>query len=57
MLELAEAHGIVVYFKPCFLNQDEAAELRKNLKEDLETLDKEDCIKYINTNSTTGQLS
>lgn len=41
MLELAEAHGIVVYLKTLFLSEDEAAELRKNLKEDLEALDKE----------------
>lgn len=51
MLELAEAHGIVVYLKTSFLDQDEAAEHRKNLKEDLAALDKEMCKEYYNTST------
>jgi hypothetical protein len=56
MLELAEAHGIIVYLKTTFLDEDEAAEHRKNLKEDLAALDKELCQEYIN-NSTTDETS
>jgi len=56
MLELAEAHGIIVYLNTCFLDEDEAAEHRKNLREDLEALDKELCQEYIN-NSTTETSS
>jgi len=56
MLELAEAHGIVVYLKTSFLDEDEAAEHRKNLREDLAALDKELCQEYIN-NSTTETSS
>lgn len=55
MLELAEARGIVVYLKTSFLNQDEAAEHRKNLKEDLAALDKELCKEYYNT--STGETT
>lgn len=39
MLELAEAHGIVVYLQTSFLSDEEAAEHRKNLRDDLAALD------------------
>lgn len=55
MLELAETHGIVVYLKTSFLNEDEAAEHRKNLKEDLAALDKQSYNEYIN--SSTGETT
>lgn len=55
MLELAEAHGIIVYLKTCLLDGDEAAEHRKNLKEDLAALDKELCKEYYNT--STGETT
>lgn len=51
MLELAEAHGIIVYLKTSFLDEEEAAEHRKNLREDLAALDKELCKSYYDTST------
>jgi hypothetical protein len=39
MLEFAEARGLLIYLKTSYLSEEEAAEHRKNLRDDLEALD------------------